>query len=120
MILPFDFSTFLLSLYASEAMSPSTITSDVSMLSLFILRFSPFTVRSPNSVSNITTWSSKLRTSKTPDILNFPLFYKIKLCITLVFSAFLSSIVISPTSLFFLLKYIYSEFVFFRTKEYGF
>ena len=33
-------------------------------LNLFILIFSPFTVSNPNSVSIITTWSSKLNTSE--------------------------------------------------------
>ena len=41
--------------YVKDEISPSTITSDVSILNLLILRFSPLTVKSPNSVSTITT-----------------------------------------------------------------
>ena len=57
-------------------MFPSTTTSDVSILNLLIRNSSPFTFNKPNSVSTITTWSSKLNTSKTPDILSFSLFSK--------------------------------------------
>ena len=41
--------------YDKKEISPSTITSEVSILSLLILIFSPLTVSSPNSVSIITT-----------------------------------------------------------------
>ncbi len=40
--------------YPILKISPSIITSDVSILNLFIFKFSPFTVNNPNSVSRIT------------------------------------------------------------------
>ena len=70
------------------------------MLNLLIFKFSPFTVNNPSSVSNITIWSSKLKTSNTPDIDNLFLFSKLTFCTTLVVNFLSSNAIKSILSLF--------------------